>query len=256
MILRFSLLVSLLLLLQCAGTNRTPEPIRVLILSGRNNHNWEETTSVLKSDFQKSGRFIAEVTNRPDTLTYMHLSKYDALLSNWNSWPENDLRWPKAAEEGITRFLEEGGGLVFFHSSSSAFYRWDRFREFTTASWEEQTWHGKPCEVLVTFQNTGHPIVMDMPSFVLSDELWIDARQNERFTTLGMAEVHNPQESSPPPQPAVFTGQFGKGRVFHTILGHDATTLRNPGLTTLLLRGTEWAATGKVTLPVSEELHP
>jgi type 1 glutamine amidotransferase len=41
--------------------------------------------------------------------------------------------------------------------------------------------------------------------------------------------------------------QFGKGRVFHTTLGHDAVALSGLGFITTFQRGTEWAATGKVT---------
>jgi type 1 glutamine amidotransferase len=40
---------------------------------------------------------------------------------------------------------------------------------------------------------------------------------------------------------------YGKGRIFHTILGHDVKAMENEGFQTLLLRATEWAATGKVS---------
>jgi type 1 glutamine amidotransferase len=39
----------------------------------------------------------------------------------------------------------------------------------------------------------------------------------------------------------------GKGRVFHTPMGHGADSMRCVGFTVTLQRGTEWAATGKVT---------
>jgi type 1 glutamine amidotransferase len=39
---------------------------------------------------------------------------------------------------------------------------------------------------------------------------------------------------------------YGKGRVFHTVLGHDEEAMRCRGFYTTLQRGTEWAATGKV----------
>jgi type 1 glutamine amidotransferase len=51
-------------------------------------------------------------------------------------------------------------------------------------------------------------------------------------------------------EPMIWTVTYGKGRVFHTPMGHDATSIRCIGFQTTLLRGTEWAATGKVTLPV------
>jgi type 1 glutamine amidotransferase len=38
-----------------------------------------------------------------------------------------------------------------------------------------------------------------------------------------------------------------KGRVFHTTLGHDGLALSCIGFMTIFQRGTEWAATGRVT---------
>ncbi len=108
----------------CLGPEDTSEELNMLILSGRNNHDWEQTTAVLDSTFSEIGLFSVDVTTKPDTLKYEDLKKYDVLLNNWNSWPENDLRWPTAAEQGLLRFVEEGGGLVFFHSSTSALYTW------------------------------------------------------------------------------------------------------------------------------------
>ena len=43
---------------------------------------------------------------------------------------------------------------------------------------------------------------------------------------------------------------YGKGRVFHTTMGHDVKSIACVGFQTTLQRGAEWAATGKVTLPV------
>ena len=55
-------------------------------------------------------------------------------------------------------------------------------------------------------------------------------------------------------EPAVVVSSLGKGRVFLIALGHDASAMHEPGFRTLLARGTEWAATGKVTLPVDPGL--
>jgi type 1 glutamine amidotransferase len=54
-------------------------------------------------------------------------------------------------------------------------------------------------------------------------------------------------------EPVLLSIPFGKGRVFHTTLGHDVAAMRCVGFITTLQRGAEWAATGKVTLPVPED---
>jgi len=40
---------------------------------------------------------------------------------------------------------------------------------------------------------------------------------------------------------------YGKGRIFHTPMGHNVAALSGVGFITIFQRGTEWAATGKVT---------
>ena len=51
-------------------------------------------------------------------------------------------------------------------------------------------------------------------------------------------------------EPMLMTIGFGKGRVFHTTLGHDVPAMECVGFMVTLRRGAEWAATGKVTVKV------
>ncbi|MHC5537190.1 ThuA domain-containing protein, partial [Singulisphaera rosea] len=49
--------------------------------------------------------------------------------------------------------------------------------------------------------------------------------------------------------PALIVAELGKGRVFVDALGHDTAGMLEKAFITTFARGTEWAATGKVTLP-------
>ena len=53
----------------------------------------------------------------------------------------------------------------------------------------------------------------------------------------------------------ILTIGYGKGRVFHTPMGHVGGTapVHCVGFQTVIARGTEWAATGAVTIPVPKE---
>ncbi|MFA5818517.1 MAG: hypothetical protein WC854_04495, partial [Bacteroidales bacterium] len=44
--------------------------VKILILSGKNNHDWEKTTPVLVKIYEDSRLFTINVTEMPDTLTY------------------------------------------------------------------------------------------------------------------------------------------------------------------------------------------
>jgi type 1 glutamine amidotransferase len=249
----FTVVITFILCVSCyRGLDTKSEKLNILILTGRNNHDWEMTTAVLDSILEAQGLFSVDVTTQPDTLRFEDLKHYDALLSNWNSWPENDLRWPAAAEKGLLRFVHEGGGLVFFHSSTSAFYTWPEFKQISTAAWiMDSTWHGPVSQVKVSILNREHPVTSGITDFYIMDELWINAGQNEVFKILATAAD---TEENTGEQPAIFVGNYGKGRIFHTILGHNETSLRNEGFQMLILRAAEWASTGRVSIPVSEQM--
>jgi type 1 glutamine amidotransferase len=250
-----SIILYFLTVLSCFSQDRNHESIQVLLLSGSNNHNWRQTTPLLESIYKGSSLFEVEITNQPDTLVYKDLKKFDAILSNWNSWPDNNLRWPEETENGILKYLEEGGGLVFFHSSTSAFYTWPEFKKISTGAWVEDTWHGRTNPTKVTIENQEHPITKGLSGFYIFDELWINAEQNDRFQVLGNAINEEALDKVFENQPAIFVSDYGKGRIFHTLLGHDTRAMRNTGFQTLMLRGTEWAATSKVSLPIPKELQ-
>jgi uncharacterized protein len=50
-------------------------------------------------------------------------------------------------------------------------------------------------------------------------------------------------------QLVLWTVDYGRGRVFVTALGHDPESMTSAGFVVTFTRGTEWAATGAVTLP-------
>ena len=69
-------------------------PIRVLLLSGQNNHDWKTTTPKLEAILEEDGRFEVDVTESPGGLTSSSLEPYDVILSNWNAYRERGLRPP------------------------------------------------------------------------------------------------------------------------------------------------------------------
>ncbi|MEF8846243.1 MAG: DUF6807 family protein [Bacteroidales bacterium] len=239
----------------CQSQDMQHESTQLLVLSGSNNHNWQRTTPLLKNIYKGRGLFKVEITNQPDTLIYKDFNEFDVIVSNWNSWPEKDVRWPEKVESGLLRYLEEGGGLVFFHSSTSTFYTWPEFDKISTGAWVEDTWHGKNSPVKVKIENQEHPITKGLSNFYIFDELWINAKQNDRFQVLGSAINEDALNKGYENQPAIAVSDYGKGRIFHTLLGHDTRAMRNTGFQTLMLRGTEWAATSRVSIPIPKELQ-
>jgi type 1 glutamine amidotransferase len=229
---------------------RNNDKIRLLILSGRNNHEWQKTTPLLVKFYEESGRFDVFVTNSPDTLSYEYYKTFDVVVSNYTPWPEHEYRWPREAEEGLTKYIDEGGGFVLFHAASAAFYSWDEYQYLAGTTWGDSTTHGKIKPHKIEIRDKEHPITENMSDFWITDELWVNAGVNSMLNVLAESYSDLSNKGRDAMEPVVHWKQKGMGRIFHNILGHNERAMKNTGWKTLMIRGTEWAATGKVTSPV------
>lgn len=242
----FNSLFFLLVFTAFLGINHCPDvraaplaPIRVLLFSGQNNHDWKHTTPKLVNILTASGRFHVEVTERPDQCKSNDFARCDVIICNWNAWGKAPVQdWPTSTREAFLNFVRRGGGHVVVHAGSSSFYDWPEYQQLAGASWKlGQTNHGPPHEFTVQ-PGADHPVTRGLSSFQTKDELWLQpgVQPAAQVTATGDG------------QPLVFSTTFGQGRGFTLLLGHSADFMDTPGFQTLLLRGTEWAATGKVTI--------
>lgn len=90
--------------------------IRVLILTGRNNHDWRATTPYLRHALELTGEFDVRVTEEPGGLTEETLKPYDVLVANYCG-----PRWSAQAETAVEEFVRGGRGLVAVHAASYPF---------------------------------------------------------------------------------------------------------------------------------------
>jgi type 1 glutamine amidotransferase len=72
----------------------------------------------------------------------------------------------------------------------------------------------------------------------------------ENMTVLATARSLPENHGTGHDEPMLMVLSFGKGRIFHTTMGHDLPALNCVGFATTFQRGAEWAATGKVTQKV------
>lgn len=261
---RFGLLPILIVLLAALGLGRqgvlsrvalpsaeaAERPLRVLILSGQNNHDWATTTPKLKAILLGSGRFEVEVTDHPEQADASTFQGYDVLLSNWNNLGKDGKRdWPPQLREAFLRFVREGRGLVVMHAGGWSFLDWEEYQGLTGGTWGAKTGHGPVHRFEVKIVNADHPITRGIPAFQITDELWHRMDMRPGSTVLATAFSASDRGGSGQNEPVAFVRQFGQGRCFNVVLGHDVAAMNSSGFQAMLARGTEWAATGKVTLP-------
>jgi type 1 glutamine amidotransferase len=113
--------------------------------------------------------------------------------------------------------------------------------------------HGAQHAFQVVARQPDHPILKGLPPVWMhaKDEFYDSLRgpaENLDVIATGFsaAETGGTGEN----EPVLMTVRYGKGRTFHTILGHHVDAMRCVGFITTLQRGTEWAATGRVTQKV------
>jgi type 1 glutamine amidotransferase len=231
-------------------------PVRVLILSGLNNHDWKSTTPKLEAILREAGRFAVEITERPDLLTTDFLAPFDVILSNWNAYGRDPAAsdWPASAKRAYLDFVRNGKGHVVVHAGSASFAAWPDYLKLTLATFKPgQTYHGPRHEFTVRIDAPDHPVTRGLGPFRISDELWNRPGITGRPTVLASSYSSVETQGTGQWEPSVLAGTFGRGRTITILLGHDAKAMDNPGFRALLVRGVEWAATGFVTDSVQEE---
>jgi len=233
------------------------EALRVLILSGRNNHDWQKTTPLLKDLLAKCGRFgVVETTEAPGTLTAADLARYDVLVSNWTPYPDTARLWPPETEQAFLDFVRQGGGFVVIHAAACTFQEWPEFQQINGLTWQNgQTGHTRYDTFQVSVEDQDHPIARGLTDFLITDELY------QNMVQVAGHDLHTVWKAYSAPEkggrgefePVLVCTRFGEGRGVNFVLGHDVAAMSNVGFQTLLLRSAEWAATGQVTLPAPED---
>jgi type 1 glutamine amidotransferase len=110
--------------------------------------------------------------------------------------------------------------------------------------------HGRRTPFQVTVRDASHPITRGLPRVWMhqGDELYARLRgPGTNMTVLATAFSDPPNNGSGRDEPQLMVLTHGKGRVFHSTFGHDIVALSSVDGVVTLQRGTEWAATGKVT---------
>jgi len=229
--------------------------IKVLLISGKNNHEWQKTSPAFKQIMEENGFSKVDITERPDTLKATDLKNYQVIASNWNAFPESTRKWGKVAEKAIMDFVNRGGGFVLFHAASAAHYDWPEYQQMVGATWGKNTHHGQIAPFEVKIQNAKHHVTKGMTNFMITDELWVEIDQHPGSEVLCSAFAPSSNKGRDQEEPVLICRKQGKGRCFYLVLGHDVAAMQNLGWKTLMQRGTEWAAIGKVTIPIPVELR-
>jgi type 1 glutamine amidotransferase len=238
-----------------AAAQSVGAPVKVLIITGDNvgAHNWKETSKAVEGVLEKDDRIKVDVTATPaKDLTDENLAKYDVLLLNYKETaagpPES--RWSDSNKAAFLKAVQEGKGLVGYHFASSAFTKpnWVEFEKAVAGGWRTQGFHGPAHIFTVKKTDVKHPISDSLPAEFehTIDELYQNSMLLPGSVVLATAysDPKKPRGTGKD-EPVIWVSNYGKGRVYENVLGHDSQALADPKYQDWLRRGVIWAGTGK-----------
>ncbi len=282
-------LIATALLASVASIASTREPIRVLIVDGVNNHDWASTTAATRGTLEATGRFTVDVATSPSRHASKdewdawrpRFFDYQAVLSNFNddcASGDCEPRWSDRMRADFEQFVREGGGFVPVHAADNAWAGWAEYndmiglggwggRKAGKAGWllrqSDGQWaptspdagrsgdHGAMREFQVIHDMPSHPILAGLPTAWMhaTDELYCSLRGPARNVEV---LAHSYSLLTEENEPILMLITYGKGKVFHIPLGHysGGVALHCVGFQTVLARGVEYVATGKVTIGI------
>ena len=199
-------------------------------------------------------------------------SKYNVVINNFGF---GAAPWPKETNEAFQKFVSRGGGLVILHAADNCFGDWDEYNQMiglggwgnrneksgpyvylddlgkrvTDSSPGKGGSHGPQHEFSLIIRDPEHPITKGLPKNWLhaKDELYDSLRGPGRnMKILATAFSSKENNGTDRHEPMIMTIDYGQGRVFHTPMGHADYSMECVGFITVLVRGTDWAATGSV----------
>ncbi len=290
-------LFALLLPVALTAATLTAAPMhKLMLLTGQSSqyHDWTKSAPLVKQYLEETGLFSIDVVTTPARGQDMSgfapdFAGYAAVVVIY----EGD-EWPAATKAAFTAYLKNGGGLVSIHDTDNAFPHWPEWNEMIgIGGWglkpdggvgaRDESWgpkirwrdghqvlddspgranHPPRHDFTVVTRAPQHPIMRGLPAEWLQahDEIYSQLRgpaKNVEVLATARADKEKFPKSTGEDEPMLMTIAYGKGRVFHTTLGHVSPkdtppfpALRSVGFIVTLQRGTEWAATGKVTQPI------
>jgi uncharacterized protein len=228
--------------------------MRLLVISG-GRHPYGESTPVLEGFLKAAGHDVTVTEDAAVLANSADMRGYDALVFNTRRENLSDfgnLALSKDEQSGLKEFISSGKGFVCLHISTCLSDTWPEYHEITGGGWITGTsFHPPYGEFTVNVSNSSHPGVRGLSDFVTNDELYMGLAikaGNQVFITGDAEDGTHPWGPERKPTympggtfPLGWTRQYGQGKVFVLLLGHDGRSFQTPEFQKIVLNGVEWA---------------
>ena len=223
--------------------------LKALILTGNNHpaHPWKETTALIKRTLE-SGPFQADVSTTIHDLYQYDLTDYDVLVMNYCNWNDPGQLHDSAKARTI-RYLQNGGGMMIIHFANGAFHYslpnaaasdWPEYRNICRRVWDHQSnsTHEPFGKFKVKITGEKNDIIKGLKNFSTTDELYFNQKGDAPIRPLLTAF----SKTTGKDEPLAWVYNYGEGRIFQTLLGHNSESFLSPVFLELLKRSAVWVA--------------
>lgn len=228
--------------------------LNALILTGLHHpaHDWRATTPALQEILGKDSRFHVTVWEDPERLATEDLSRYHLIIQNYCNWEKPSLS--AKSREKLLGFVRNGGGLALIHFANGAWRDWpDYYGRLSRRIWVDgKSSHDAYGPFKAHITKPDHLLTQGLTDFDTTDELYCN--QQGELPVDPLVTAHS--KVSGKDEPLAFVYTEGKGRIFQTLMGHDANALRTPAHAELIRRACAWAARREVLPQALTPLPP
>jgi len=249
-LLGLALFVSCLLTHPAQAQKKAPSGAKVFLLSGgaRQHHGYRDQAFYLANALENTGRFEVTIGEDAAILETPAIRNYELIIVTADR-RDPEFKFTKSQQEAIFELVRSGHGYVSIHAADNAPPDW-------LPTWKEMlggifSHVGQPDgktrkgSYIVKIVDTTSPITQGLKDFPLKDELYYHVQMQPDVQPLATIEYDGVA------WPVAWTRTFGKGRVFHTVLGHrdfgpnKEDPLRDPNLSRLIIQAVDWVAAGR-----------
>jgi uncharacterized protein len=248
-----ALILALLVASPAWAQKKAPDGAKVLLLSGgqRQHHGYRDQAFYLSNLLEDTGRYEVTLAEDASIFETPAMGKYDLIIALTDR-RDPEFKFTLPQQKALLDWVKAGHGYVSIHGADNGAPDWiPEWREMLGGVFSHDTQGGtrpdsktRKGTFAIKIADTSHTITRGLKDFELKDELYYKIQMEPGVEPLATTE-HEGQA-----WPVAWTRTYGKGRVFHTPLGHrdfgpdKDDPLRNPSLGRLVLQGVDWVAEG------------
>jgi type 1 glutamine amidotransferase len=228
-----------------SAQKKAPGGAKVYLLSGgqRQHHGYRDQAFYLAGLLEDTGRYEVTIGEDAAILESPAIRKYDALIVIADR-RDDEFKFTKSQQMALFALVRSGCGYASIHAGDNAAKDWDpEFKKMLGGIFSHV---GLPDgklylgELTVKIADPSSPITAGLKDFTHRDEYYYNLQMEPDVRPLATVEFQGKA------WPVAWTRTYGKGRVFHTPLGHRGfgpgkdDPLRNPNLARLIVQGIDW----------------